>query len=151
MEILACRTNTAHSFGGTFEFDGGIYNRKVQTEYEELIGAEIGGKILDALGKGKTQQTDSQPAMDVVRTSVPTGSGIAAQPPKSDAKSAFMTTAEVQKRLLELGYAAGMPDGVMGKKTANALRRFQQDNNIPVTGRPDSDTVSKLGSASRVR
>lgn len=60
-------------------------------------------------------------------------------------------TAEVQKRLLELGYEAGTPDGVMGKKTADALRKFQQDNNIPVTGRPDSDTVSKLGSANRLR
>lgn len=51
MDMLACRTKTALSFGGIMEFDSGVFNQKAQSEYNELVGAEIGGKILAALGK----------------------------------------------------------------------------------------------------
>jgi len=49
-----------------------------------------------------------------------------------------------QERLNRLGYDAGVADGVMGRKTANALRTFQADNNLPVTGRLDAATSQAL-------
>ena len=62
-----------------------------------------------------------------------------------------MSLLEVQKRLLELGYQPGTADGVMGQRTVDAIKKFQQDNNVPVTGRIDSDTVTKLASANRAK
>jgi len=36
-------------------------------------------------------------------------------------------------------------DGKMGPKTADALKAFQQQHNLKVTGRPDAATVKALG------
>lgn len=41
---------------------------------------------------------------------------------------------QLQERLLELGYAAGRPDGVFGAQTERALREFQRDYGLPVDG-----------------
>jgi len=43
------------------------------------------------------------------------------------------------------GYDAGPADGVLGNRTRNAIRLFQGDNQVPVTGRLDGDTLVKLG------
>ena len=39
-------------------------------------------------------------------------------------------------------------DGVMGKETRAALRRYQTEHHLPVTGAPDKTTLDKLGVAS---
>ncbi len=44
------------------------------------------------------------------------------------------TTAEIQKRLNQLGYEAGPVDGIKGIKTINAIRKFQYDNKLMVDG-----------------
>lgn len=53
---------------------------------------------------------------------------------------------QAQKTLKELGYDPGLPDGVWGKKTTAAIKSFQQDNGLPVTGKLDADTKTKLNS-----
>ncbi len=49
-----------------------------------------------------------------------------------------------QEKLSGLGYDVGTPDGAMGRKTATALRSFQQSRNLPLTGRLDAATSSEL-------
>ncbi len=61
-----------------------------------------------------------------------------------DRKDDRMPTAELQERLRDLGYKPGPVDGKMGKATIGALKKFQQDNNLAITGRPDSATVDRL-------
>lgn len=51
---------------------------------------------------------------------------------------------EVQRRLTELGYNPGPIDGVWGKKTQAAIREFQRNNGLPVTGRLDEETKKRL-------
>lgn len=51
---------------------------------------------------------------------------------------------EVQKKLEELGYDPGSTDGIWGKKTTSALKRFQRDNGLPETGQLDEQTRAKL-------
>jgi ankyrin repeat protein len=51
---------------------------------------------------------------------------------------------QAQKNLKELGYDPGSPDGIWGKKTASAVKRFQLDNGLPVTGKLDTQTRAKL-------
>lgn len=50
----------------------------------------------------------------------------------------------VQQRLVDLGYALGRVDGVIGEATTGALAMFQYTNDLVVTGRPDSETLQQL-------
>ena len=54
--------------------------------------------------------------------------------------------AAVQEMLNNLGYDAGPNDGLMGPKTRGAIREFQTDAGLPVTGRIDSELVAQLQS-----
>jgi len=50
-----------------------------------------------------------------------------------------------QKKLKQLGYDPGPIDGIFGKKTKNAIKNFQADNYINVTGQLNNETKEKLG------
>ena len=54
------------------------------------------------------------------------------------------TIQEAQKNLQVLGYQPGPPDGVMGTKTIAALKKFQSDHGLPVTGQIDQKTLDAL-------
>lgn len=53
----------------------------------------------------------------------------------------------VRLALRERGYNAGSPEATMGPRTAEALRSFQRGQGLPVTGRPDTQTLMALGLA----
>lgn len=52
---------------------------------------------------------------------------------------------QAQTALQEKGFDSGPIDGVMGPRTRSALREFQRTNNLPVSGRLDSETMTALG------
>lgn len=49
-----------------------------------------------------------------------------------------------QALLNKLGYDAGVPDGVLGSQTVNAIRRFQSKNGTQVSGRVTPALISQL-------
>lgn len=51
----------------------------------------------------------------------------------------------VQQNLSAHGYYNGPIDGIYGWGTETAIKNFQQDNNLPVTGRVDTRTYDALG------
>src|SRR5690348_12315828 len=51
---------------------------------------------------------------------------------------------QAQQKLKDDGDYTGQVDGKMGPKTAQALKKFQQSNGLPQTGRLDQQTASKL-------
>ena len=55
------------------------------------------------------------------------------------------TLARAQARLARLGYYPGPVDGAFGPMTNQAIRSFQIDYGLPVTGRLDSRTRTRLG------
>jgi peptidoglycan hydrolase-like protein with peptidoglycan-binding domain len=57
-----------------------------------------------------------------------------------------MTIYELQERLAKLGYKPGVVDGVSGPRTVDALKKYQADSKLPVTGLVDTDTIRKLRS-----
>ena len=53
---------------------------------------------------------------------------------KSSVTSKKDTIKAVQKALNDLGYDCGKADGIYGKKTKSALKKFQEDNDLKVDG-----------------
>jgi peptidoglycan hydrolase-like protein with peptidoglycan-binding domain len=51
----------------------------------------------------------------------------------------------IQQRLEEKGYPPGNRDGTADETTRAAIRKFQQDEGIPTTGRIDEVTANRLG------
>ncbi len=51
----------------------------------------------------------------------------------------------VQRRLAELGYDAGVADGLMGPRTRAAIRALQSDRGLTQSGRIDAATLAALG------
>lgn len=57
------------------------------------------------------------------------------------------TVTGIQLRLNNLGFDAGAVDGVPGSRTREAIRRFQQANQLADSGEPDDQTCRKLAQA----
>ena len=55
------------------------------------------------------------------------------------------TIADVQQALADAGYYRGDIDGVPGEYTFRAIRAFQANNGLPVTGRIDPPLIRTLG------
>ncbi len=50
----------------------------------------------------------------------------------------------IQLRLIELNYLSGSADGAFGNMTEDAVKRFQQDANLTVTGIVNRETMKEL-------
>jgi peptidoglycan hydrolase-like protein with peptidoglycan-binding domain len=50
----------------------------------------------------------------------------------------------VQTALKAKGFYSGPIDGIDGRNTTAAIRKFQQSQGLPVTGLPDDATLAKL-------
>ena len=55
-----------------------------------------------------------------------------------------MSLRDAQSKLNQLGFDAGPADGKMGSRTQNALRQYQAERNLPITGRLDPATQAEL-------
>jgi photosystem II stability/assembly factor-like uncharacterized protein len=55
------------------------------------------------------------------------------------------TTMQAQEALKDAGYHLGEPDGKAGPDTTAAVKKFQGDRHLPVTGKLDSITLAALG------
>lgn len=60
------------------------------------------------------------------------------------APTAIMPMADAQRRLAELGFDPGPADGMAGARTSAALRAFQKQRGLDVTGRLDAATSAQL-------
>jgi len=61
-----------------------------------------------------------------------------------DVQSTRYLVRTVQTELNDLGYNAGPADGVYGPTTRSAVRAYQADNNLPVTGEVSQSLVTSL-------
>jgi uncharacterized protein len=73
--------------------------------------------------------------------------GVLNWPADSLAASGDSLIAQAQQRLQALGYHPGPVDGKIGAKTIAAVKKFQQDHQLPATGKLDAATRKKLGIA----
>ena len=70
--------------------------------------------------------------------------------PKPARPTPDATVLAIQRRLNELGYNAGTPDGLFGNKTRAAIQAFQGDNGITVDGVASSKLLALLELAQAV-
>jgi hypothetical protein len=65
------------------------------------------------------------------------------------AQSGNGVVSSVQSQLAKLGYYRGAIDGVLGDQTEAAIGRYQEDNDLSVTGVVTAATLQSLGLAGR--
>jgi len=86
----------------------------------------------------------------VYTTPAPVYQGLPVYPPSYSsyqqlAPSGSHIVAHVQEKLCSYGYYRGPVDGVAGSGTRSAIRTYQVDRGIQVTGRVDQELLSDLG------
>ncbi|MDR1661465.1 MAG: peptidoglycan-binding protein, partial [Azoarcus sp.] len=97
-------------------------------------------KTLEALGfcaETASAAPAAKPATPV--TPAAATSSTAAPPPTGDPR-----IQEAQQLLTGQGYTPGPVDGLMGNRTREALRRFQKDKGLSVSGKVDARTLEAL-------
>lgn len=92
--------------------------------------------------------TARTPAVNLAPASAPTAqssaSPLTAQTANAEPAFKPLEAKEIQQHLLGLGYAVGKPDGMMGKRSIDALKKFQLDSGLPQTGQLNPETQNKL-------
>jgi len=82
---------------------------------------EISTALIDKLGAGSSTQTASQAQFKLVR--------------------------KTENRLQQLGYVVGPIDGTLDAQTVAAIKQYQSDNKLSITGQPSSSLLTKLQGA----
>ena len=73
------------------------------------------------------------------------GAGMLQNPPPEDAPALSRDNIiSLQEALLERGYEAGKPDGIMGPATRSAIRQFQAANGLIADGYPGETVLTRL-------
>lgn len=70
---------------------------------------------------------------------------VASRAPAKTPKRGDDTVRRAQEALNAAGYNIGVPDGAAGTRTTAAIRGFQADKGIPISGKLDDATLSALG------
>ena len=87
----------------------------------------------DAKPSGNTDSHATKPSMGK--------SGMSDRQPNASAEQ----VRQIQEALKAQGQDPGPIDGMMGARTQAALRSYQDSNKLTATGRPDAQTMEKLG------
>jgi len=128
-------------FGSRAGASLGAYQRTPQGKVIAAAFMDAYNQMVVALRNYQAQYVQGQGLGGGGRLGVDGG---AAPSQTSAARGGVMPLRAAQERLNQLGYDAGAPDGIMGNRTSGALRTFQRDHNLPVTGRLDATTSQAL-------
>jgi peptidoglycan hydrolase-like protein with peptidoglycan-binding domain len=64
--------------------------------------------------------------------------------PSDAAVAAARRTIEIQNALNQIGYGPVQSDGMLNDETVNAIRRFELDNGMAITGRIGDQLIDRL-------
>ena len=121
--------------GGGFGGAGGGYSNTAEGKVIVAAFMDSYNGIVRAVRSYKAQE---------VRGGLGTGGNLAVQGASTPASQQGMTVSDAQKRLNQLGFPVGRPDGKIGPTTRRQLGRFQQSRNIAVTEALDQATIVEL-------
>ena len=63
---------------------------------------------------------------------------------RKNLKFSYADTKEIQELLTKKGYYTGVPDGVLGRGTRQAIRAYQKDNLLPQDGYATKELLNKI-------
>lgn len=125
--------------------DGRIERRRSsEWQYNEYRVGQIIGSDEQDVSKPSAASSVTSPREGTAATPVASAKINEPDAMPAPADIASMSIAEAQKRLTELGYQPGPADGKIGLRTVNALKNFQRDHQLPVSGKLDLDTIKQL-------
>lgn len=141
--------NTDFSFGGLVAGGGGAAGLGGYTNTPQ--GKVIAAAFMNAYNQLVQSARNYQP-QTMGEKGLGTGGKLAvdgaptATPPATPPSTprAGLALREAQERLTRLGYDSGGTDGQLGRRTVAALRAFQADRKLPVTGMLDAATQAEL-------
>ena len=120
--------------------------RSVVIDYKKGVGfAESGRLVVPFRQAAASGSVPVNADSENVRSQTSAGGLVAGTTQSITANAGMsMTVKQAQEALKRLGYSVGTPDGVAGRRTEDALRRFQKDMGLSVTGKLDSETAAAL-------
>ena len=126
----------------------GVYGEKTRaavSSFQKAEGLAVTGKFNDeTLNVLYTKQTKAPEVPEETATPV--------ESPKREVKRTTETVGavgaddikECQQKLISLGYLSGKADGILGSQTAQALKAYQKDRGLSVTGVYDEETQQMM-------
>jgi localization factor PodJL len=105
-------------------------------------GARRARAMLSDLPATQAEQIKRRARTFTAKTPIARANGELGQRPWDAASPAQVS--EVQRLLEQLGYSPGPADGKTSAATQNAIRAFESDNELPLTGQPSVTLLRKL-------
>jgi curli biogenesis system outer membrane secretion channel CsgG len=110
------------------------------------VGGAVGGlQSWKNTPKGKALRSVINQAVEFVVSKTPTN--FYRQGSSNNGGADRARVKALQTMLAKLGYSVGTPDGLAGKMTKTAIREFQTEKSLPVTGAFDDATAKALREA----
>ncbi|EJW11321.1 hypothetical protein A33M_3217 [Rhodovulum sp. PH10] len=106
----------------------------------ESTGALTGAGVLSVLPRPRPQAASGTPRGEPAPAPAPQGE---LSPPRNHAD----LVTDLQRELSRRGYYDGAIDGISGSRTEAALRAFEHDAGLPVTGTPSESVLKALSRA----
>ena len=146
-------------YGGAIDGILGARTRAAITAYQSAAGLPANGAATANLLAGMKQQATAKSVTGSIRpkqplplAQVPQAVPATANPApiaavidgEAAAAAAAATYRRVQLALNQIGYGVIPVDGKAGKETADAIRRFELDYGLPVTGQPNEAVLKRL-------
>lgn len=138
----------SHSFDGTsepfFGDDSGEYAFDGECDDDRFYGS--GRSVLTTGSHRGRDATDCREAWrrGTLRTNAANGSPGTNSVQSSDERELIQT---IQAGLIELGYLDGFVSGILSVETVNAIKAFESDVDLPVTGEANAQLALFLGGA----
>ncbi len=156
-------------YDGKVDGISGSRTRAAIVAYQQAEGLAVTGEpsadVLDHINTASVRTTEplpeptpiavNQPAEPTETAKPQTAEAVAPEPldvapAQDDAVASAIEIATrnryvaVQRALNRIGYGPVPEDGLPGDNVANAVRRFELDNGLPITGEPDDKVVERL-------
>lgn len=135
--ILAGRPTTKSDSGAASRNMAQLLLNRVQASFERRGSPSSAAPRTSAdVSSGQSDQGSKAPSQ-------PQSAPTTALTPKAST-TLSMSISEAQRRLSELGYSPGPADGAMGKRTIDAIKKFQAASQLTSSGKLDAATVEAL-------
>ena len=134
-------------YGGSVDGKMGLMTRTAIEKFQRRAGLTPNGSPSEALLASLRAPPKPAPApapRPVVEAAKPVPPKPVAAAPSPDVITEQARYREVQMALNDIGYGPVGVDGHPGAETADAIRRFELDNGLPLTGNPTDRVVARL-------